>query len=283
MLAEGCEWEEELPAVLVGRLLLQLADHDPRTIAGPITDDLNLPSQKERAEILPPKKADADKEGKLRQHRLINKAMCMELLSASLLTHLDSAEQVKSHSSAQCRRPYYYARSGAPDLVATYAKHPSAKGFRIVGEVSAKRQVHRKFWLRQLKQAVKHAEKLRKDAPNLPVYALVINGGRIGKSKTLQKAYRDFIKERGLRPDGGIRVLPMADIDIAHALSKLDEGVRGAEFWFGSERLAQAFDTMIEMLLQPRPPPDPSWMEQVLINAGTGAQELIPGGTGFRP
>ena len=112
------------------------------------------------------------------------------------------------------------------------------------------------------------------------MYALVIIGGRIGENKTLQKAYRDFIKENGLKPDSGIRVLPMADTDIAHALLKLDQDVRCEGFWFGSSRLAQAFDTMIKMLLQPRPPPNPSWMEQVLINAGTGAPDLVPGGTG---
>ena len=286
-LANGCEWELELHSAAVGRLLLHLATHDYRTIARVVAKELNLPERRrDRAKAAPLKEAEAKREATLHQHRLINKAMAMELLCASLLTHLDSAREVVSHCSALCRRPYHFARAGAPDLVATYDKHPSAAGFRVLGEVSAKRQVDEEHWLGQLDQAVRHARTLRKQYPSTPVYALVINGGRIGEDKALQKAYRAFVKDNGLKRDGGVRVAPMSHVDIAYALLKLDGGALGKGFWFGASRLAQAFDAMIGRLLNPRPTPNEGWMAQVLINAGTGAAQLVPrgsGDSGFRP
>lgn len=265
---------------MVGRLLLQLAAHDHRTIARVVAKALNLPRNRtERAGMAPLKGSEDKRQASLHNHRLINKAMSMELLCASLLTHLDSAEQVVSHCSAVCRRPYYYAASGAPDLVATYAKHPSAAGFRVLGEVSAKREVSQEHWLGQLEQAVRHAETLHGQPPNTPVYALVVNGGRIGEDRTLQKAYRKFIRDKKLKSNGGVRVVPMAHIDIAQALLSLDAKFPDKRLWFDSRRLAQAFDAMIRRLLRNQPAPGPGWMAEVLINAGAGSQQLVPDGS----
>ena len=281
-LADSCKWEKELPAVLVGRLLLQVAEHNHRTIARVVVEALNLPEQRKgRAKMVPLKGADAEREVTLHQHRLINKAMAMELLCASLLTHLDSAQEVVSHCSALCRRPYHFARSGTPDLVAAYNERPSAAGFRVLGEVSAKRQVSEEHWLGQLGQAVRHARTLREQDTNTPVvYALVINGGRIGEERKLQKAYRAFVRDNGLKRDGGVRVVPMSHVDIAHALLKLERELPSERFWFGADRLAQAFDAMIGRLLNPRPTPGEGWMAQVLVNAGTGGAQLVPSGSG---
>lgn len=233
----------------------------------------------------PSKGEDAERQVTLHQHRLINKAMSMELLCASLLAHLDSAVKVESHCSASCRRPYHFARSGSPDLVATYAEHPSAKGFRVLGEVSAKRQVSEEHWLGQLGQAVRHAKALHKQAPKTPVYAMVVNGGLIGEDKDLQKAYRKFIKDEGLKPNGDVQVVPIASMDLARALISLDREPLGEPLWFGAGRLAQAFDAMIKTLLSPRSNLAANWMAQVLINAGTGRPQLVPrgGDSGFRP
>lgn len=285
-LKEGCAWEEGLHSAVVGRLLLQLATHDHRTIARVVANALKLPNRKERAKMAPSKGADAERQAMLHQHRLINKAMSMELLCASLLSHLDSAVKVESLCEAVCRRPYYFARPGAPDLVATYAEHPSAEGFRVLGEVSAKRQVDQVYWLSQLDQAVRHALTLHEQEPDTPVYALVVNGGRIGEEVTLQKAYREFIrKDKRLKLNKGVRVVPIAGADLAYALLRLDGELPGERFWFGSGRLAQAFDAMIEMLLNPPASLSKGWMAQVLINAGTSAAQLVPrgGDSGFRP
>ena len=194
----------------------------------------------------------------------------MELLCSSLLTHLDSATRVESHCCAVGGRPYYFARSGAPDLVATYAEHPSADGFRILGEVSAKREVDVSFLLGQLDQALRHARTLREREPNETVYALVVNGGRIGEDGALRNAYRGFVERNGLNRDGGVRVVPMASVDIARALLGLEPERPDGRAGFGSGHLAQAFDDMIETLLGPRPTLEPGWMAQVLITHGQG-------------
>lgn len=142
------------------------------------------------------------------------------------------------------------------------------------------RQVSEEHWLRQLGRAVLHARTLHEQAPNTPVYALVINGGRIGENRALQKAHRAFVRDNGLKRDGGGRVVPMSHVDIAYALLKLDGESLGERFGFGAGRLAQAFDAMIGRLLNPRPTPGEGWMAQVLVNAGTGGAQLVPSGSG---
>ena len=57
----------------------------------------------------------------------------------------------------------------------------------MIAEVKAKREVDGKFYATQLYQAWRHADNLAKKTDDVTVYALVINGGRIGSEEKITR------------------------------------------------------------------------------------------------
>ena len=97
--------------------------------------------------------------GTVKQYRMINKALAMELFSSLLLTHLNSADRVTSWCLTNPNGlPLYFAPSGASDIEVSYPVAGDTPAFQMIAEVSAKRQVDERFYATQLYQAWRHAD-----------------------------------------------------------------------------------------------------------------------------
>ena len=128
-------------------------------------------------------------EGKIRvdvrQARIINRALAMELLVSALLTCLDGPDEVKSWCTVSVRgEPNNFAPGPYPDIVGKY------KGFCLAVEVSCKRDARNpEFFKAQLEQAVRHAaeEATRPGAGR--VYAVVITGCSVEDNRRMRRVY----------------------------------------------------------------------------------------------
>ena len=68
------------------------------------------------------------------------------------------------------------------------------------------------------------AESKASCCPDMPTYALMINGGMIGNKddKTgLHGIYRAFLQENDIGPDNYVRIIPMFTGDIVFAVASL--------------------------------------------------------------
>ena len=230
-------WNSGLPAGAVGLLMMHLLNHDYTANEKRVFPSLGVDMKTRR-------KADNVPDVKVRQtheYRKINKALSMELLSALLLTRLDSAREVFSWCETRNGLPHRYAPCGLADITASYPASGEIPAFRVVAEVSAKREVTRESYTRQLSQALDHAAQLAEKSGGEPVYALVINAGRIGSDRELQEVYRSFVKNKKIKPDGPVRLLPIYTGDLAVALRDLEVGLSPDRFRFGGRRVGGGF------------------------------------------
>ena len=105
--------------------------------------------------------------------------------------------------------------------------------------------------------------------PDMPTYALMINGGMIGNidDKTgLHGIYRSFLQENDIGPDNDVRIIPMFTGDIVFAVASL---ITTNNLSFGSDKLVMIFDKLHEGLLQDELPEDHEWMSNVWIDVLT--------------
>lgn len=278
-----------MPPNVVGSLLMHLMAHDFRSIDAVVAPALGLPRWREAAkhDCSHGKRGagSGGAEGGRKPMRLcrqccrsINKALSMELLCAQHLAHLNSADFVTAHCELRSGRPHSFAGSGKPDLVAEYSDVEHGQPFLVVGEVSAKRQVTKAHFQKQLGQALRRSRELAKERPGCRVYGLTLNGGDIGHDEQVRSWYLDFIERNNVRDDPAVRILPMNAWDAAWTMSKLD--LHGDGLNFASGQLAQAFDDMIDCLEQPEPPTQEGWMAEMLVDAALGEPQLTGDGGG---
>ena len=213
--------------------------------------------------------------GTVKQYRMINKALAMELLISLLLTHLNSAERVTSWCLTNPNGlPLYFAPSGESDIEVSYPAAGETPAFQMIAEVSAKRQVDGKFYATQLYQAWRYADILAQKTDNVTVYALVINGGRIGSEAKLQKVYRRFMDRDDVKQSERVRVVPFFVSDVALALRDLDVNLPEHRFRYGSDSLAEIFDKLQLGMLERKENDDEDWMRKVWLDTVKGQPTL---------
>ena len=79
----------------------------------------------------------------------------MELLCSLLLSQFDSPRVVTSNCvTRRPGLPHHYAPPGFTDIRACYPASNGTAAFGLIAEVSAKRQVTKEFYKRQLAQAL---------------------------------------------------------------------------------------------------------------------------------
>lgn len=251
------------PPATAAALLRQLLSKNPRSIARTIAPSLKLNSRSRLSKRL---RRPQQRSGKwlltLKEYRSINKALSMELLCASLLAHLNSAESVVSLCCSDGGTPYNFAPAGLPDLTAEYAQD-----IRLVAEVSAKADAGLEFQQGQLEQALRHAYGELESSGADFVYALVVNRGDFGGDRKLQRRYASFVSKNELALDGPVRLVPMSGNDLAAVLMNLSERHPKDGMQFSSEALFNGFDQIINGLLQPTPPSKPGWMAELLVRS----------------
>ena len=169
----------------------------------------------------------------------------MELLTSLGLGLIDTPKRVICHCETRHGLPHRFAPSISHDAEAHYEAP-----FHVLAEVSSKRNMTAVFYQKQLAQGLKHgrswAQALGTDSP---VYALVINGGRIDKDRRLQKLYREFIERKKLDSDHQVRVVPMYAGDLAIGLTEIHKSLKPQQARFSAEQFADVLDTRHKGLL----------------------------------
>ena len=265
-LRQGDEWGRCPAPATAAALLRQLLSKDPRAVGRTIAPRLKLNSRSRLSKRL---RRPQQRSGKwlltLKEYRSINKALSMELLCASLLAHLNSAESVVSLCCSDEGTPYNFAPAGLPDLTAEYAPD-----IRLVAEVSAKADAGLEFQQGQLEQALRHAnDELALGGADF-VYALVVNRGDFGGDRELQRRYASFVSTNGPTLDGPVRLVPMSGNDLAAVLMSLSERHPEDGVGFSPAALFNGFDQIIHGLLQSEPPSTPGWMAKLLVSSALG-------------
>ena len=270
-LRKGFTWSmEEMPAEAVSILILHLLNHDFTVNDQELFPILGIDMGTRRKTDNMPNVEN----GKVKQYRMINKALAMELLSSLLLTHLNSAERVTSWCLTNPNGlPLYFAPSGASDIECP-TRQRGKPAFQMIAEVSAKRQVDNRFYATQLYQAWKHADNLAKKTDDVTVYALVINGGKIGSEEKLQEVYRRIMERDEVKQSERVRVVPIFAFDVAVALRDLDANLPEHRFRYGSDSLAEIFDKLQLGVLEHKENDDEQWMRKVWLDTVEGQPTL---------
>ena len=273
-LRQGGEWGGRPAPAAAAALLLQLLSKDPRAVGRTISPRLKLDSRSRLSRRLRSPRQRGDRWLlTLKDYRSINKALSMELLCASLLAHLNSAESVVSLCCSDEGTPYNFAPAGLPDLTAEYAPD-----IRLVAEVSAKADAGLEFQQGQLEQALRHAndEQDKSPEPQL-IYAWVINNGDVGSDPALRLQYQEFVRKNGLLEEGcRIRVAPMHTRDAAFALALLCSKPPTGGFGFPSCWLADALECMADELMKDAAPEPQGWMADLFARSVGDQGSLLP-------
>ena len=262
----------------------QLLTKDFRTIDRRVLSALGIDpkTRKERLNAIRPG------EGKIRvdvrQTRIINRALAMELLVSALLTCLDGPDEVKSWCTVSIRgEPNNFAPGPYPDIVGKY------KGFCLAVEVSCKRDARNpEFFKEQLEQAVRHAaeEATRPGAGR--VYAVVITGCSVEDNRRMRRAYMGVVgrtketlarsRQAGQKePD--IRLVPVKSAVFSGICEQIfgSPGASGAGLGITSAALAKALDDVHEGLQAKRDIDQEHWMYSTLMTAlRERAEEQLP-------
>ena len=242
---DGSSWEIKLSSRKTVCLMLRVLSHDFRAICNRVVPSLGLDvATRRRMDNLP----NVTKRH-VHQYRIINKAMAMELLSASLLACLNKPREVRSWCVHKGNgAPNYFSPPLHADVTARYFNDENNKPYRVIAEVSAKKAVTKAFMRKQISQAWNHARVEALNRDDGPVYALVINGGKIGSDPKIWEVFHDFVKENPIEPNGIVRLLPLYAPDVAGVVRRIEDKRPAGGLQFESGLLARIFDELIKAI-----------------------------------
>ena len=222
------------------------------------------------------------KEDTLEDYRKINKGLAMELLVALSLRHLDKPEYVQSMCcfGDDSGHPCNFAPSDHPDLVSYYKTPTGQKNFYILSEVSAMHEMSQGDYRSQLDKAWSHAKEIVARNKRATVYALVINGAysdmSTKKKRSQFQQYRAFKKDKRLRINSRVRVIPLNRLDFITLMLKVYEQYRDIGQHLESRVLESALSQTYNLLRQEQTPAKAKWIMQSLIDrlAENATQQL---------
>ena len=254
-LPDGSVWDRGLQSGYIALLMMYLMNHDFTANEARVFPSLGIDMASRK---------DADNianiaRRKIKEHRKINKALTMELLSALMFARLDSPREVLAHCETRHGLPHRAAKGGLIDVEAVYEAPGTTPGFQVIVAASAKREVTDGFYRKQLLQAHTHGVATF-SRTGIPVYGVVLNGGEIGTSKRLQDVYRSFVASQTLQPDGPVRIVPIYAPDLAVALRRLEQSLAPDAFRFSPDILPQVFNALIAGVSHPPEKPAKDWM-----------------------
>ena len=260
--------ELELSPYYASDLLIYLHTHEASQIRGYVLPTLQIaeavPDEKTVDEMVAESDGSLDR---IRARRGILKGLAMELLAASILRHLDSPSRVVAWAQTRDGRPNSTAPRGYPDLATEFPGSDNALAYKILGEVSAKRIMSSDDYGKQLRSALRHAEKQVEESPGTLVYCLLINNGRISDDEALHRQYRDFLRDNGLDAKSDIRMVPFYAPDFGVMTGTLADKLTLDEMHFSSSVLSSALDAVYEAILRPTLPNEENWMIKTFLNA----------------
>ncbi len=283
-LGDGALWDRSMQAGAVALLMKYLMGNDHLEYGpgvGTFTQlGLDTMSRRATGNQLGDGGQDHDRKPReIAEHRKINKALAMELLTGLLLARLDTPLEVTCHCETRGGLPHRWAPPGLADVEAAYVDPPP--GFRLVAEVSAKSRMSPDDYRLQLEQAFVHAGEVA-DRTGDAVYALVLNAGEFATDKRLQEAFSSFAEDKGLG-SAPLRVVPMWGADLASAVQGLEGQMRPDALRFGNDDMREALDRLSDGALRAGDLRGrKGWMRDVWAEVAT-RQRRIDDGRGRRP
>ena len=230
---------------------------------------------------------DADHRTNL--ERKFNKGLAMEVVASAALTAVDHTEKVHTYWTLKegSNLPNRHAPSRVPDVY--IPPTGEAPEFQIVCEVSSGRTMTPKYLRKQLKSALKHCMDKREEA-SVVTYGLLVNSGKIGTDRNLQRTYRKFIadnadEENGLEALAGpIRLVIVQTLHFSMILRRL---YARRQLAFPRQSFVRALDELHARLRSdiPKPPKKRTrakkrstpWMVGTFIDTVTAEPDLIDG------
>ena len=240
LLRDGAAWSLPYSCRTSARLTTQLLSHNYRAIMERVLPELGIDvkTRRRKANLIYSDDGhalDAD------ESMAINKGLTMELLVASMLTCLDAPTSVTSWCVQGTNgEPKLFAQGDTEDVLATYGD------FRVVAEVSAKRQTSLEFLQGQLGQGIKHGVMRNEKDGVLPTYVLLVNGGSVEQDQGYRDLYNDAW--RAAREQGDLRIVPFWGPDFAELVSQLSEPEHPAGLSFTSATLKSALDRVYDRI-----------------------------------
>ena len=247
-------------------LLYQIAEDDFRT------DDhiferlgIDLSARARGGNPLP--LTDKTRDRKLHHSRWMNRALGMELLTASALSAVDRPDWVRSYCLTRNGHPNYHAQGGAFDVLASYPASGRTPAFAVGAEASARN--HRYLtvdeYKKQLTEGVLHARQRLEEESNRfsKIYVLVANVRDICTEDEVWTAYKEVVAETGIASDPRIELIPMFTKDLAFAADRINYAYWDAPDQFGPEELALVLDAHVALLEQNEAPDGPMWVRDI--------------------
>ena len=221
-----------------------------------------------------------------RRRRGMLKGLTMELLCAAIIRHVGRPQRVVAWARQRDGHPYLAAGAGTPDITAVFPGGSLALPHvwkdlsgphRLLLEVSANRQAGEQHFLTQLNGAYKHAKAEVDEHEGITVDVLLINGCPFyDGTKVFHQRYLEFVQENELDEDSTIRIVPMYAPDFAIAMGTLFFEIEGDTSQLGPRRLFSAIRSMLTVILQPKLPPEKTWMIDMFVDFFFGRSTWFP-------
>ena len=273
-LRNGAALPLELPTRVIGLYLLHLLKHDFSTNERFVFRKLGIDRDTRRD-------TGRDYDVGTHDYRWMNKALAMELLTALLVSRIDSPARVDSQCVLDEHRglPLTFAPSSSADVIARYATGSGEQTFGIVVEASAKRDLKVAQFETQLRQAIDRGRELQAET-GVPVYALVINGAPVGSDADYAGSFRKMVHRYGIEDDPSLCLVAMDANDLGWAYCDLVAGPPGDGVHFRTEQLRGVLDALYAGLQQPEMLSKEDWMRTTWASLGAdGATRTLPAET----
>ena len=270
-LRNGAPLPLDLRTRVIGLYILHLLKHDFSANERVVLRKLGIDRATRR-------RTDRDLGATLHDYRWMNKALAMELLTALLLSRIDSPARVNSQCLLDEHHglPYNFAPPGTADVIARYATGSREQTFGIVVEASAQRRLTLSDFETQLRQAIVRARELQEEI-GVPVYALVINGAPVASSADYAGSDRKMLHRYGIKDDPSLRLVAMDANDLGMAYCDLVSEAPGNRLHFRTEQLRDVLDALYAGLQQTELLSKEDWMRNTWSSLGAdGATAALP-------
>ena len=197
------------------------------------------------------------------------KGLAMELLASSILRHMDRCPRVVAWAKTRNGRPSSTAPGKTSDVTAVFPRTESCREFRILAEVSAKRRMTPNYYSIQVEEAIEHGRAEAEKYPGLPVYALVINGAKIGEDRGYYGLYHSLLGSKDVDLEGSVRIVPINVDDFTVAMGQLFFDLGPESLYYSSDILMQTLETIYQAVRPATLPEEikEGWMSELLLNS----------------
>ena len=261
----------DVPTRVIGLYLLHLLKHDFSANESFVFRKLGIDRDTRRD-------TGRDFDVETHDYRWMNKALAMELLTALLVSRIDSPARVDSQCLLDEDRglPLTFAPARSADVIARYATGSGERTFGVVVEASAKRDMTPSYFETQLRQAIERGRELQAET-GVPVYALVINGAEVASDADYAGSYRKMVHRYGIEDDPSLCLVAMDANDLGWAYCDLVAGPPGDRLHFRTEQLRGVLDALYAGLQQPEMLSKEDWMRTTWSSLGAdGATRTLP-------